>query len=213
LNRHSGPVEPVSDRSVRAGLSAQVCQLQPFQSRRICLCFLSGSSVTRAGFFLKPVASCKARNNFFFIDRSLPLCWRPGVQFFLAVWSQQCMQMSGRAQIFFWTLLHSVVSPRARIFFCFFLCSVASPLQRRQRFFYFLFLSLSGRFTSATAPAILLFFFFFSSVWSLQLCRGASDFFSVASGHSHTLLPCAQPFIFVSGGCLPVLTARAVTFL
>jgi hypothetical protein len=51
LNRHCGPIEPVSGRSVRTGLSAQVCQLQPFQSRRICLCFLSSSSVKCAGFF------------------------------------------------------------------------------------------------------------------------------------------------------------------
>jgi hypothetical protein len=54
LNRHGGPVEPVSARSDRAGLFTQVCQLQQCLTHR---------------FFL--VAFCRAHSTFF--DRSFPL--------------------------------------------------------------------------------------------------------------------------------------------
>jgi hypothetical protein len=60
------------------------------------------------------------------------------------------MQMSGRHAVFFWSPLCSSVS--AQIFY-----PVSSSCARAE--FLLFFLSLSGRFTSAAAPAILLFFF------------------------------------------------------
>jgi hypothetical protein len=82
LNRHSGPVEPVSDRPVRAGLSptlflvaqhlfdrSQVCHLHFFQSR--CTFsfvsqhfFLTGRFLVQI-FFLCPVTSPGAQIKFF----------------------------------------------------------------------------------------------------------------------------------------------------
>jgi hypothetical protein len=127
------------------------------------------------------------------------------------------MQCQGARRTFFWTLLHSVVSPRARNFY---LGAVSSAAAAHAEFYFF---SLSGRFNSAGEPAILLFFF---SVRSLQLCRGASDSFFFAQplpinnycahiffGHSHSLVPCAQLFVFVSGRCLLTFSSRTVTFL
>jgi hypothetical protein len=65
----------------------------------------------------------------------------------------------------------------------FFLCPVASTLQGSQRFF---------------------FCFFLLTV--VQACQGAMQSYFFLSffltGHSHTLVSCAQLFVFVSGRCL-----------
>jgi hypothetical protein len=153
LNRHSGPVEPVSDRSVRAGLSVQACPRRSvsctfFQSRNIFFSidrslplllaawranFLirSHPAGRAAPFFFCPVQSTlQGAHHFFFLLTGHFLCWarrllflsaccrsaasvcaiffvvpsgrfssalsaRAPVTFFGAVWSQQCMQMSG----------------------------------------------------------------------------------------------------------------------
>jgi hypothetical protein len=140
------------------------------------------------------------------------------------IFIQQCMQCQGACRIFFWTFLHSVVSPRARIFY---LGVVRShPAARTEPFFVVsgqqllhmqkLFFSLSGHFYTARLGAMLRTFFF-SSSQPCKRVRGASDFFSSVQsllvnsscahrfffGHSHTLLLCAQLFVFVSGRCLP----------
>jgi hypothetical protein len=120
LNRHGGPVEPVSARSDRAGLFTQVCQLQQ------CL--------TCRFFFL--VAFCRAHNTFF--DRSFPLL---GAHIFLlaaAFWSLS----AGLSSV--WSLppcgAHSVLFLHADTpFLCpvsscacrnFFLCPVTSLARR-----------------------------------------------------------------------------------
>jgi hypothetical protein len=111
------------------------------------------------------------------------------------------MQMSGRHAVFF-GLRCALASVREffsgqqllrahNFFYFFFLCPVASPLQRHHRFIYFF--PLSGRFNSAGEPTIS--FLFAQSLPVNSSC--AHRFF--LTGHSHILLPCAQPFVFVSG--------------
>jgi hypothetical protein len=119
---------------------------------------------------------------------------------------------AGRAAFFSFLTGHFHSAGRADYFF---FCPLAAAQQRQcAQLFYFI------RSASAARAD------FFFSVRSLQLCRGASDsflfflspphsraslsgrhaeliFFSFfLTGHSHTLVSCAQLFVFVSGRCL-----------
>ena len=223
MNRHSGPVEPVSDRSVRAGLSAQVCQLQPFQSRSIFF-FIDRSlpsllAAWRANFF-NPVASCRARSIFFLLLTGHFLCWARRLFFFCL------LPLSSVSARHFFYLFCPVASPqpcqRARIFL-FGGCPVASCCPHRIFFLWCpvssccacrIFFSVWSLLQSVWAPCCRLIFFLLTA---MQACQGRQRFFflcPVASGqqqlrtqiffgHSHTLLPCAQLFVFVSSRCLP----------
>jgi hypothetical protein len=156
LNRLGGPVEPVSDRPVRAGLSpaifsvaqhlfdrSQVCHLPFFFSQHF---FLTGPFLLQIFYF---ALSCHCAQKYFF-----SACCRsasghfPGAQIFFccrsadsSVWSLPwraqfffCMQTAASghfpgAQLYFFLAVHAEAFPL-------FPCAVTSPLPRAQNFFW-----------------------------------------------------------------------------
>ena len=122
MNRHSGPVEPVSDRSVRAGLSAQACPRRSvsctfFQS---CIIFFS---LDRSLPLL--LAACRAN----FLIRSHPA--GRATPFFLISAGRAAFILNG----------HFLCWARRFFFFCFL------PLSRGCARHFF----LSGRFSTAVS--------------------------------------------------------------
>jgi hypothetical protein len=206
LNRHSGLVEPVSDRSVRAGLSAQACPRRSvsctfFQSRNIFFSidrslplllaawranFLIRSHPTGRAASLSFVQSnplCRARNIFF--ERSLPLL---GAQIFVCLLplSRVCAR-----NFFVRSLLHRLVSAPESFFVesgqqlvCMQnLFSVRSLLLCWARTVFF------GRFCSARTPCCR---FFSLLLTAMHACQGRQFFFPIQS------LPAAARTVFLS---------------
>jgi hypothetical protein len=167
---------------------------------------------------LLPLSSVSARHFFVMSGRfCTTLSARAPVIFFgLSGLSNAC-NVRARAELFFGRFC-TALSARAPEIFIWGLSR--QQLLRTQNFIFF---SLSGRFNSAGEPAILLFFFLCPVASTLQ---GSQRFFFFAQplpinnycahiffGHSHSLVPCAQLFVFVSGRCLLTFSSRTVTFL
>jgi hypothetical protein len=203
------------DRSVRAGLSAAL-----FFSRATSF-FLTGR------FLSAGVLAC--RFFFSFSVRSLPLLGAQ-INFFCPLAAAQQRQCARR--IFYLVAVRSHPAARTEPFFC----GVRSAAAAHAEFFSVRSLLLSPRamlqtfslrsVTSAQPARHAADFFSLFGHFSSQPCmrvRGASDFFSVQSlpvnsscahiffCHSHTLLPCAQPFVLVTGRCV-TRAARKIFF-
>jgi hypothetical protein len=170
------------------GLSAQVCPCRP----------------VRAG--LSAAAFFQSRSIFFFIDRSLPLCWRPGVQIFFPVRSQSGMQRVRAPCSIFWSPLCSSVSAR-RIFFL----SLSGHFHSAGRADYYSFFVRSLPLSSVCAHNFLsgqqpLFYF----IQQCMQCQGAHRTFFWTLLHN-IVNPRARIFYLVAVRSHPV--ARTELFL
>jgi hypothetical protein len=178
LNRHGGPVEPVSARSDRAGLFTQVCQLQQCQTRRIFLTghillgratsfsLLTGRRSVSCTFFL-----CRA--TFFCPVASPPPCQRAS-NFFGLSGQQLCMQ-----KLFPLSGHFPSVWARRLIFFS---LAAAQQVLRAPIF-------LSGHFHSLRARRI----FYLVTLWSQLACKcqGAMQYPLCSNVHARTDFFCA----------------------
>jgi hypothetical protein len=147
---------------------------------------------------LLPLSSVSARAESFIWSLSGRILLR-AQNLFSVVSGQQLLRMQN-----FFSVRSLLLSPRAMLQ-TFSLCSVTSAQPARHAADFF---SLFGHFSSQPCMRV----------------RGASDFFSVQSlpvnsscahsffCHSHTLLPCAQPFVLVTGRCV-TRAARKIFFV